>query len=195
MADQMENERTRAAQLALKKGQTRSPMRSRNQPLTESVGRGLAVLMDDMGVSEEELSEYMSQQGGKPDIKAAAEQLMRKKVAERYPDYSQERIDSLFSDLDPRAGQAFRDAESMTGQIGREAKQDSGMADAPKMIDGKDISRNEPSLSPPRKRAQTEAARAEREEAADDDQGMKTEQSAVPSSYKDRLNQMFQVYK
>ena len=194
MAESMEEQRNRVASEVLTKEQ-QPVMRRRDQPLAESVGSGLAVLMDDMGVSESELNEFMKQQGGKPDIKAAAEQLMRKKVAERYPNYSQERIDSLFSDLDPRAGQAFRDAESMTGQIGRAAKQDSGMADAPKMFGGQDISRNEPPLSPPRKAAQAAAAAEANEDASDDDQGMKSEQSAVPSSYKDRLNQMFQVYK
>ena len=65
----------------------------------------------------------------------------------------------------------------------------------PKMFEGRDISRNESPLRPPDKAAQTSAAAAANEDASDDDQGMKTEQSAVPSSYKDRLNQMFQVYK
>ena len=48
---------------------------------------------------------------------------------------------------------------------------------------------------PPAAAEEAAAAAEANEDASDDDQGMKSEQSAVPSSYKDRLNQMFQVYK
>ena len=194
MAESMEEQRNRVASQVLTK-ESAPGLPRRDQPLADTVGKGLAVLMDDMGVSESELNEFMQQQTGKPDIRLAAEQLMRKKVAEQYPDYSQERIDSLFSDLDARSGRAFRSGESMTAEIGRDVKRDSGDFDSTKMFEGQDISRDEYPISGLRKQAKTEAVMQANEDASDDDQGMKTEQSAVPSSYKDRLNQMFQVYK
>ena len=153
MAESIEDRRNAVAARVLTK-ESQPEMRQRDQTLAESVGSGLAVLMDDMGVSESELNEFMKQQGGKPEIKAAAEQLMRSKVAEKYPDYSQEQIDSLFAGVTPKAEQTK--AESQEKEF--------------------------------------EASQVGADEKTRQNQGQ-ANQSAVPSSYKDRLNQMFQVYK
>ena len=146
MADYMEGSRNKAAANALG-NQTPDGLESQ-------VGAGIATLMEDMKVSEGDLQSFMAQQGGAPNVRDAAEQLMRSKVAEKYPDYSQEQIDSLFADVSPKAEQP--EAKSQEKEF--------------------------------------ETAQGGADEKTRQNQGQ-ANQSAVPASYKDRLNQMFQVYK